>query len=163
MTLYSTRISLHVLKLMENLTESFTLREQPICILFMVELKQVTISIFCKPFHKIVFGTSLVPRCGPPFIATCKQPRVYQFPIVILSLSAPRLHVIIDSRKRGPSMASRHLDLHFYSRCDGVLLKQWNLPLAQGWVEGRESVLIRLLSYISISLSSQSAFYELAL
>lgn len=117
----------------------------------------------------------LVPQCvsslvlwslcahPPPLIATCKQPRVYQFPVVILSLSASGLNMIIDSIKRGPSIASRHLDLHLYSRCDGVLLMQWNLSLAQGWVEGRERVLIRLPSFISISLSSLSTFYELAL
>lgn len=108
---------------------------------------------------------SPVPVCAPspPFIATCKQRRVYQFPVVILGLSAPSLHMIIDSIKRGPSIASRHLDLHLYSRCDSVLLMQWNLSLAQGWVEGRERVLIRPPSFISISLSSLSTFYELAL
>ena len=108
---------------------------------------------------------SPVPVCAPPpsFIATCKQRRVYQFPIVILRLSAPSLHMIIDSIKRGPSIASRHLDLHLYSRCDSVLLMQWNLSLAQGGVEGRERVLIRPPSFISISLSSLSTLYELAL
>lgn len=177
-TLYSERILLHVLKLMENWTASFKLWEQPSCILLMVELKQATICIFCKPFfYKIVFMRMfLLPQCvsslvlrslcvhpHPPFIATCKQRRVYQFPVVILGLSAPSLHMIIDSIKRGPSIASRHLDLHLYSRCDSVLLMQWNLSLAQGWVEGRERVLIRPPSFISISLSSLSTFYELAL
>lgn len=177
-TLYSEHILLHVLKLMENWTASFTLWEQPSCILLMVELKQATICIFCKPFflqnclHAHVFAATVceqpcspVPVCAPPppFIATCKQRRVYQFPVVILGLSAPSLHMIIDSIKRGPSIASRHLDLHLYSRCDSVLLMQWNLSLAQGWVEGRERVLIRPPSFISISLSSLSTFYELAL
>lgn len=123
-----------------------------------------TILQICVHAHRLVpqCVRRLVLRCAPLLlIATCKQPRAYQFPVVMLSLPAPSLHMIIDSMERGPSIASRHLDLHLYSHCDGVLLMQWNLSLAQRWVEGRESVLIRPPSFISISLSSPSTFYEL--
>lgn len=63
-------------------------------------------------------------------MATCKQPFVHPFPM------SQCLHMIIDSIKRGPSIASRHLDLHLYSRCDVVRLKQWNLSLAGGGERG---------------------------
>lgn len=81
-------------------------------------------SVFAIPF----FG----PFAHTLLTATCKQPCVYQFLVVILVLCAPCPHMIIDSEKRGPSIASRHLDLHLNSHCDGVLLKQCNLSLAQG-------------------------------
>lgn len=144
---------LQIFRLMENWRASLILWEQPSSILLMVELKRATICIFCNNKKKknileilcsrTSFGATLCKRtCSPVpvrtlLIATCKQPRVYQFPVVILCLSALRLHMIIDSIKRGPSIASRHLDLHLYSRCDGVSSKAMK-PLTCPRMSGRE-------------------------
>lgn len=84
----------------------------------MVELKLETLGA-----HLVVCEQSQTPPPPPPlFIATCKHPHVYQLLVVFPRLSVPGLHMIIDSIKRGPSIASRHFDLHSYSHCDGVLL-----------------------------------------
>lgn len=46
---------------------------------------------------------ALLPAHGRTFVETCKQPHVHQFLEVILGLSFPSLHMIIDHIKRSPS------------------------------------------------------------
>lgn len=122
----------------------YTLRTNQLYLVVNVWIKASDILDFLQTLlQNCVHVHLLVPQCVsslvlrsvcvyPPPIDTCKQHCVYQFPVVILSLSASGLNMIIDSIKRGPSIASRHLDLHLYSPCDGVLLMQWNLSLARG-------------------------------
>lgn len=118
--------------------------ERTKCIVLMAELRRATFYINCKRFYQIVFVHvwwfhAPLPACAHhhTFVETCKQPRVYQFPVVILSPSVPSLHMIIDRIKRGPFNGVEGIfDLHSHSGCNGVPLMQWNLSLAQGGVEG---------------------------
>lgn len=141
----------------------------------MAELRRATFYIYCKHFYQIVFVHvwwfhAPLPVCAHhhTFVETCKQPRVYQFPGVILSPSVPSLHMIIDRIKRGPFNGVEGVfDLHSHSRCNGVPLMQWNLSLAQGGVEGERRAFLFFFffdkgppSLVSISLSSLSTLYE---
>lgn len=88
-----------VLRLTEN--ETFICR---VCVLLAAELRWAT---FCSnrkhTYTKLSACTSVGLMLCFPHTATCKQPHVHQFLEVILGLSFPSLHMIIDHIKRSPS------------------------------------------------------------